>query len=50
MRFTIRSDDAYDRSAAFKIHKAILNTYCEQLKARESQSTDTNKKQTEEQV
>ena len=34
----LRCDDAFDRKAAFKIHKAILNAYCERLKARKSQS------------
>jgi len=34
----LRCDDAFDREAAFKIHKAILNAYCERLKSRKSQS------------
>ena len=38
----LRCDDAFDRKAAFKIHKAILNAYCERLKARKSQSNGQN--------
>lgn len=42
----LRCDDGYDRKAAFKIHKAILNAYCAaQLVAGKLQSNGQNKKE-----
>ena len=38
-------DDAYNREAAFNIFKTILNSYCERLEARKSQSNGQNKQE-----